>query len=131
MFLHELDPPQRDAFLTLAARLMSADALLHDDELRVMTLMRAELALPASWRPRTEATDALLDTFDTSRVRSIALLNLLRILHADQTFDPEEMSFIRVAARRFGFNAERVRALARWLSRHQALLDEGDLLLSV
>lgn len=129
MFLHELDEPQRDAFLTLAARLMSADALLHDDELRVMTLMRAELALPATWRPRPEATDELLGCFVTPRTRAIAMLNLLRILHADRTADPDEMDFIRTAARRFRFNAERVRALARWLTRHQALLSEGDRLL--
>jgi uncharacterized tellurite resistance protein B-like protein len=129
MFLHELSNPQREAFLTLAARLMSADATLHDGELAIITVMREEVALPASWRPLTEPTEALLDTFDSEHARSIVIIELLRVARADRSIDSSELDFVRDAARQFGFGFSRIRALVRWLARYEALLEEGQQLL--
>jgi len=129
MFLHELSNPQRDAFLTLAARLMSANAEMHDNELAILTLMREEMDMPATWRPRTETTAALLGEFDSVRSRSVTVVELLRVAHSDHSIASEELAFIQDVSREFGFGFARVRALARWLARYNALLEEGDQLL--
>ena len=130
MFLHELSCPQREAFLTLAARLTATDAHLHDAELAMLTLMREEMALPLDWRPSLEPTSTLLESFDTPRTRAVALLELLRLIRADGQVSPEERAFLRTVALAFGASAERIRTLARWLDQHHALLQEGDRLLS-
>ncbi|MEL6346662.1 MAG: TerB family tellurite resistance protein [Myxococcota bacterium] len=129
MFLHEFTEPQRQAFLTLAARLSSADGSPSDAELALIIQMREEMDLPPSWRPSWENTDVLLNWFVTPRDRAIAILELLRLARSDQKITERELTFIREVARTFELSKERVRRLASWLARHEALLQDGDRLL--
>ena len=129
VFLHDLHSDQRSPLLTMASRMMSADAVLHDMELAILTQLREEMALPMSWRPQSGTLDELLSHFTTPRHQAIVVLSLLRVARADRQLAPEERGMIQHVVRSFNMPHQTVRDLARWLSQYHALLDEGNTLL--
>ena len=130
MFLHELNDPQRHAFMCLAARMASTDAQLHDLELAMLSQMRHEMDIPSSWRPTTATTTALLTQFADHRSRTIVLLELLRLARCDQAVPEEERLFLIESATAFGFSRAQVRSLLLWTRRHEALMADAELLMS-
>jgi uncharacterized tellurite resistance protein B-like protein len=130
MFLHELNDPQRHAFMCLAARMASTDAQLHDLELAMLSQMRHEMDIPSSWRPSTATTTALLAQFADHRSRTTVLLELLRLARCDQAVPEEERLFFIEVATAFGFSRAQVRSLLLWTRRHEALMVEAEQLMS-
>ena len=130
MFLHELTDPQREAFMCLAARMASADARLDDDELALLSQMRHEMDIPASWRPSTATTAELLGRFTDHRARSVVLLELLRLARIDNQLADRERTFFLEAAASFQFTRRQVEAIVQWLRRYEALMREANVVLN-
>jgi hypothetical protein len=129
MFLHELNDSQREGFMCLAARMASADAHLPDQELALLSQMRHEMDIPASWRPSSATTAELLARFTDHRSRTIVLLELLRLARVDTAIADRERQFFIEAATAFGFNRPQVQALLQWIRRHEALMADAEALL--
>lgn len=100
MFLNELSPEQRDAFLVLAREIIAADDRLTLPEVESLDRLYIESGVEAEHANAPNAAGDLNLLFPTQRQRAVVLIELLRLAHSDGQFHPREESAIqRIAAR--------------------------------
>lgn len=68
--------------------------------------------------------EALAPLFDTPQARSVVMLEIIGVGHADDEFSPEESEFVGRLASAFGMREEKVRAMESWITRQMALAQE-------
>jgi hypothetical protein len=125
MFLHILNDAQQTALLALARQFIGADAVLADEEHNQLELMMAE----AGWDFDQEVPDGpmadLAAAFDTRPAKMAALLEIIGVGHADETFSPEEDAFVQALTEKLGLTAEDVSRAETWVLRQLALAREA------
>lgn len=68
--------------------------------------------------------ETLAAAFDTTQSRSVVLLEIIGVGHADADFSPEENDFVRRLATAFGIPEAKVGAMESWVTRQMALAQE-------
>lgn len=119
MFLHLLDRPQRRELLRAAQLLARVDAVLDLREEALLERMRAELGaddLPASPRDLDDVLEGLEAAFEDRPSRRVLLVELLRLVVADDAEDDEELEVIAAVCRRLDLSRG-VHARARDVAR--------------
>lgn len=119
MFLHLLDRPQRRELLRAAQLLAAADAVVDLREEALLERMRAELGadeLPAPARDLDDLLEGLEVAFEDRPARRILLVELLRLVVADDAEDDEELDVVAAVCRRLDLSRG-VHARARDLAR--------------
>ena len=114
MFLHELTPDERVAFLALARSLVTADQHLDLGEIAVLHHLAAELGVSVQTGGAADAPPPE-EAFATLRAREIAILELLRLAYADGRFGGEEVVLVTDLAARFRIPGNRLRAFDSWV----------------
>lgn len=125
MFLHELSPEQRRAFLVLAREVIDADNRLAIQEVERLDRLYIEAGVgtETASAPRTVGDLNLL--FGTPRARIVVLLDLFLVAYADGQLHSAELEALRGIARRLQTDAGTFEAAVDWARRHQQLVEEA------
>ncbi|MEM1117084.1 MAG: TerB family tellurite resistance protein [Bacteroidota bacterium] len=125
MFLHELSPDQRRAFLVLARKVIDADHRLAIEEVERLDRLYIEAGVEAEHADAPNAVGDLNLMFPTDRARIVVLLDLLLVAYADGTLHASEVRAIRDVAARLGVDAGTWEAALDWAKRHHDLVQEA------
>lgn len=125
MWLSSLSEEQRRALLGLAHNVVVSDGLLDPNEESMLNEFKREMALS----PATEADYLELDgidrVFTTRRVRTVAMLNLLRLCYVDGAFEIEEECVLKDVAAAFGIDDGQFLLMNNWVKRLVGLEEEA------
>ena len=125
MWLSSLSEQQRDALLGLAHNVIVSDGLLDQNEEDMMDEFKREMALKPDVVADYLELDGIDAIFDSRRVRTVAILNLLHLSYADGAFEIEEECLLKELARTFGMNDEEFGRMDDWVKRLVALENEA------
>lgn len=125
MFLHELRPEQRRAFLVLARQVIDADNRLAIQEVERLDRFYVEAGLGAETAAAPNGVGDLNLLFGTDRSRVVVLINLLQIAYADGVLHPREIDALRSVAARLQMDAGTFSAVLDWGARYQSLVVEA------
>ncbi len=128
MFLHDLSPEQRRAFLVLARQVIDADRRLAIQEVERLDRLYVEAGVPAEMADAPGGVGDLNLLFPSDRARVVVILELLLVAYSDGKLDPRETQTIRDVAARLGIDAATWEDATDWAQRYQALLAEADVL---
>jgi hypothetical protein len=129
VWLNALTEEQRRVLLGLAHNVVVSDGLLDPNEEFMLDDFKREMDL----HPRTPSDYVELAgielTFETRRVRTIAMLNLLRLSYVDGALEIEEECLLKEVSRVFGFDDADFQRLDNWVRRLLALEQEAQTLM--
>jgi len=125
MWLTSLTEGQREALIRLAHNVVVSDGLLDPNEESMLDEFRREMALHPDVEPYYIELEGIEDVFDSTRSRTIALLNLLRLSYVDGAFEVEEECFLKVLSRAFDVSDEQFLLLDNWVRRLVSLEREA------
>ena len=125
MFLHELRPEQRRAFLVLARQVIDADNRLAIQEVERLDRLYVEAGVGTETAGAPSGVGDLNLLFGTPRSRVVVLLDLLLVAYADGRLHPSELDAVRSIAAKLQTDAGTFEAAVDWARRHQALLEEA------
>lgn len=125
MFLSELTPEQRRAFLVLARQVIDADNRLAMTEVERLDHLYAEAGVGTETANAPNAAGDLHLLFGTDRARSFVLLDLILVAYADGVLHPGETKALRDIAARLQVDAGTYEAALEWGRRHQELVEEA------
>ena len=125
MWLSSLSEQQRDALLGLAHNVIVSDGLLDQNEEDMMDEFKREMALKPDVVADYLELDGIDAIFDSHRVRTVAILNLLHLSYADGAFEIEEECLLKELARTFGMNDEEFGRMDDWVKRLVTLENEA------
>ncbi len=128
MFLHDLSPEQRRAFLVLARQVIDADRRLAIQEVERLDRLYVEAGVPAEMADAPGGVGDLNLLFPSDRARVVVILELLLVAYSDGRLDPRETQTIRDVAARLGVDAATWEDATDWANRYQALISEADAL---
>ena len=128
MFLHELSPEQRRAFLVLARQIIDADRRLAIQEVERLDRLYVEAGIPAETADAPGAVGDLNLLFPSERARVVVVLDLLLVGYADGRLDPREAQAVRDVAARLGVDAATWEDALDWARRYAALVAEAETL---
>ncbi|HEX8299507.1 MAG TPA: TerB family tellurite resistance protein [Rubricoccaceae bacterium] len=128
MFLHDLSPEQRRAFLVLARQVIDADRRLAIQEVERLDRLYLEAGMPAEMADAPGGVGDVNLLFPSDRARIVVVLELLLVAYADGRLDPRETEAVREVAARLGLDAATWEDATDWARRYQDLLDEADTL---
>ena len=126
MFIHELSPEQRRAFLVLARHVIDADNRLAIQEVERLDRLYLEAGVGTETASAPNGVGDLNLLFGTERSRVVVLLDLLLVAYADGHLHPREVAAVRSVAARLQVDAGTFEAALDWARRHQALVDEAE-----
>ncbi len=125
MFLHELSPEQRRAFLVLARQVIDADNRLAIQEVERLDRLYVEAGVGTETADAPNGVGDLNLLFGAPRARVVVLLDLLLVAHADGRLHPSELAAVRSIAARLQTDAGTFETAVDWARRHQALIEEA------
>ena len=121
MFLENLEPREKRAFLALAHKVVHADGVLAEREARILATLSDAIREPA-----LEGTlEELAAVFQSRRSRVSALLELMGIGYADGEYHVAEIESVAEIARALGFSDDELVGLENWVVRQVALIEEA------
>lgn len=129
MWLNALSEEQRRVLLGLAHNVVVSDGILDPNEEFMLDDFKREMDL----HPRTPSDYVELAgierIFESRRVRTIAMLNLLRLSYVDGALEIEEECLLKEVSRIFGFGEADFQRLDNWVRRLLALEQEAQTLM--
>ena len=125
MFLHQLTPEQRRAFLVLARQVIDADNRLALQEVERLDRLYVEAGVAAELAGAPTGVGDLNLLFGTERAQTALLLELLLVAYADGRLHEREVAAVRSTAAHLRVDAGVFEAALDWARRHQALVEEA------
>ena len=125
MFLHELSPEQRSAFLVLARQIIDADERLTLPEVESLDRLYAESGVGTETADAPNAAGDLNLLFPSPRQRAVVLIELLQLGYADGVLHPREETAIQRIAARMEIDQGLWSSLLDWSRRQAALTQEA------
>jgi len=129
VWLNALSEEQRRVLLGLAHNVVVSDGILDPNEEFMLDDFKREMDL----HPRTPSDYVELAgierIFESRRVRTIAMLNLLRLSYVDGALEIEEECLLKEVSRIFGFGEADFQRLDNWVRRLLALEQEAQTLM--
>lgn len=121
MFLENLEPREKRAFLGLAHKVVHADGVLEEREAQILATLSETIEEPA-----LEGTvEELATEFQSRRSKVFALLELMGIGYVDGDYHVAEVESVAEIARALGFSDDELPGLESWVVRQLALLEEA------
>ena len=126
MFLSMLNEKEQKNFMELAQIAMSVDGKIDESELQVMDVYRRETTL-LDYEVQNKKESDLITAFQasTKKVRKAVIIELEGVLHADETIESTEESWILNLGTEWGFRTSEIRRMVRWTQDFNDLLAEG------
>lgn len=120
MFLAELQPEEKRAFLELAAMIANIDGNLSIFESSVLSKFQKEMGLK-DYQIEGLAIEDILKTFKTERSKNIVLAELLQLIYSDGVFQEKESETIQIIKEHFGFDANEFGSFKDWIEKIKEL----------
>ncbi|MCD7034185.1 hypothetical protein LRR81_08060 [Metabacillus sp. GX 13764] len=120
MFLDELQPEEKAAFLELASLIAKVDGKLSIFEHTVFKKYREEMGFE-EYQVKGLAIEEILHLFKDERSKNIVLAEILRLIYADGVFQEEEQESIRLIKQHFGFHPNEFKSLKDWVGKIKEL----------
>ncbi|MBU8917188.1 hypothetical protein BGM25_14225 [Bacillus sp. FJAT-29953] len=120
MFLAELQPEEKRAFLELAAMIANIDGNLSIFESSVLSKFQKEMGLK-DYQIEGLAIEDILITFKTERSKNIVIAELLQLIYSDGVFQEKESETIQIIKEHFGFDANEFGSFKDWIEKIKEL----------
>ncbi|MCH6266110.1 MULTISPECIES: hypothetical protein [Neobacillus] len=120
MFLAELQPEEKRAFLELAAMIANIDGNLSIFESSILSKFQKEMGLK-DYKHEGLAIEDILKTFKTERSKNIVLAELLQLIYSDGVFQEKENETIQIIKEHFGFDANEFGSFKDWIEKIKEL----------
>ncbi|WP_284036881.1 hypothetical protein [Neobacillus sp. 114] len=120
MFLAELQPEEKRAFLELAAMIANIDGNLSIFESSVLSKFQKEMGLK-DYQIEGLAIENILITFKTERSKNIVIAELLQLIYSDGVFQEKESETIQIIKEHFGFDANEFGSFKDWIEKIKEL----------
>lgn len=120
MFLHLLNPQEKSAFLTLAQLLIESDGIIAEQEAEMLRRMADEMEISTDIDVSLSEVLAIA-TFQSQRAKDAAMLELIGLAYADDSFAPEEHVFINRVATGFAISQVRFMEMDAWVGEVKSL----------
>ena len=130
MWLKSLTDQQREALLGLAHNVVVSDGILDPNEEDMLDEFKREMALKPDVVSDYLELEGIGEVFDSRRVRTVAVLNLLRLSYVDGAFEIEEECLLKEVARTFGISDADFALMDNWVRRLVGLEQEARDLMS-
>lgn len=118
MFLNLLKPDEKNAFLTLAKKVIAADQVIAEKEMILLESMKKELEIPEEQIHELSGTiPELCMRFASSKSKVSALMELIGIGFVDGKFVYEEQEMIYDIAGYMGISKEETTMYIDWARR--------------
>ena len=121
MFLENLEPREKRAFLALAQKVVHADGVLAEREARILAALSDAIGAPAL----DGTVEELAAAFQSRRSKVSALLELMGIGYVDGEYHVAEIESVAEIARALGFADDELVGLENWVVRQVALIEEA------
>ncbi|MCD4837515.1 TerB family tellurite resistance protein [Neobacillus sedimentimangrovi] len=123
MFLEELLPEERVAFIELAALIAGVDGNLSVYEHSILEKYKKEMDLK-NYQIKGWAMEEILNTFKTKRAKTIVLTELFQLIFSDGILHEQENVCIRQIKKHFGFDEKEFQSFKDWVDRIKELSNE-------
>jgi len=120
MFLAELQPEEKAAFLELAVLIASIDGNLSIYETTVLNKYQKELGL-LDYQPAGMDIADILNSFKSERSKNIVLTELFQLIYSDGVLHNHEEEFIRMIKEHFGFDSDEFGSFKDWIEKIREL----------
>jgi len=120
MFLAELQPEEKTAFLELASLIAHIDGNLSIFENSILNKYQKEMELE-DYKIKGMAIEEILKEFKNERSKNIVLTELLQLIYADGVFQRQEGESIRLIKKHFGFDSREFGSFKEWISKIKEL----------
>lgn len=120
MFLAELQPEEKTAFLELAVLIASIDGNLSIFETTILNKYQKELELE-DYVPAGMAIEEILKTFKSERSKNIVLTELLQLIYSDGVLQDQENEIVGLIKEHFGFDPDEFGSFKDWIEKIKEL----------
>jgi len=120
MFLEELQPEEKEAFLELASLIAKVDGKRSIYEYSILEKYQKEMDLE-NYRIKGLDIGDILKTFQSERSKNIVLTELLQLIFSDGVFHDQERESVRMIKEHFGFDADVYESFKDWVAKIQEL----------
>ncbi|MFK9093958.1 hypothetical protein [Bacillus salipaludis] len=114
MFLAELHPEEKEAFLELAALMANIDGNLSVFENSILNKYKKEMDLE-DYKIKGLAIEDLLKIFKTERSKNIVLVELFQLIYSDGVFAEQESKSVQLIKEHFGFDTNEYGSFKDWI----------------
>jgi uncharacterized tellurite resistance protein B-like protein len=120
MFLAELQPEEKIAFLELAAQIARIDGNLSIYENSILNRYQREMDLE-DYQIKGVAIDEILNTFKNDRSKNIVLTELLQLIYSDGVMHNHENETVHLIKKHFGFAENEYSSYKDWIDKIKEL----------
>ncbi|NRD77826.1 hypothetical protein HPT25_10440 [Bacillus sp. BRMEA1] len=120
MFLAELQPEEKIAFIELAALIAKADGNVSVFESTVLNKYQKEMGLE-DYQIKGLAIDDILNTFQKERSKNIVLTELFQLIFADGVYHDREVEIVQIIKEHFGFDSSEFSDFKDWIDKIKEL----------
>lgn len=114
MFLAELQPEERKAFLELAALIAKIDGKISIFENSILIRYQKEMGLE-SYKIEGHAIEEILPVFKNERSKNIVLTELFQLIYSDGVFHDQESESVQLIKTHFGFDSNEFGSFKDWI----------------
>jgi tellurite resistance protein len=127
MFLAELQPEEKKAFLELASLIAMIDGNLSIFENSILRKYQKEMKLE-NYRIKDLAIEDILKIFKNERSKHIVLTEVFKLIYSDGVFHDEESKSVQLIKVQFGFDPNEYGSFKDWVFKIKELsIPEGEL----
>ena len=127
MFLAELLPEEKQAFLELAFMIATIDGNLSVYENPILEKYKKEMGLE-NYQLKGLAIDDILKTFKNKRSKNIVLTEIFTLIYSDGVFHDEERKSVQLIKTHFGFDPNEYESFKDWIFKIKELsISQGKL----
>lgn len=126
MFLYQLNEKQKEVFLILSDELVNSDDKLDIQELDKLELMRNEMQISATFKPRKkEELGSIKDIFSSKTSKMICLIELVGLAYIDGKFCDKEKEYLKKLCNEAGIPETKIEEVNVWVKQMLDLTYKG------
>lgn len=114
MFLEELQPEEKLAFLELAALIAKIDGKLSIYESSILEKYQKEMGLE-NYRKKGLGIGDILKIFKNERSKNIVITEIFKLIYSDGVFHDQERESVRLMKEHFGFDSNEYGSFKDWI----------------
>jgi uncharacterized tellurite resistance protein B-like protein len=114
MFLAELQPEEKKAFLELASLIAQVDGNLSIFETSILDKYQREMGLE-NYKVEGLHISDILKIFRNVRSKNIVLTEILKLIYSDGVFHDQERESVRLIKEYFGFDPSEYGSFKDWI----------------
>jgi tellurite resistance protein len=120
MFLAELNPEEKVAYLELASLFANIDGNKSIFENSILDEYKKELEIE-NYTLRGLSIEEIAKVFKNERSKNIVLSEILRLIYSDGVYHAQERESVSIIKKHFGFKANEYESFKDWVSKIKEL----------